>query len=112
MPDKDPCSVTGKPAAGLRPEKISIARLPVTGSDLFGREEDIAFLNDAWANPDVNVVTIVAWAGVGKSTLSTIGSGEWLLNIIVLLSWFLAGPSTGRAAVAALPLQMNFLMRL
>ena len=43
--------------------------MPVTGSDLFGREEDIAFLNDAWANPDVNVVTIVAWAGVGKSTL-------------------------------------------
>jgi serine/threonine protein kinase len=69
LPAKDPCSVPGKPAAGLRPEKISIARLPVTGSDLFGREEDIAFLNDAWANPDVNVVTIVAWAGVGKSTL-------------------------------------------
>ena len=43
--------------------------MPVTGSDLFGREEDIAFLDDAWANPDVNVVTIVAWAGVGKSTL-------------------------------------------
>ena len=43
--------------------------MPVTGSDLFGREEDITFLNDAWANPDVNVVTIVAWAGVGKSTL-------------------------------------------
>ena len=43
--------------------------MPVTGSDLFGREEDIAFLNDAWANPDVNVVTIVAWGGVGKSTL-------------------------------------------
>jgi NACHT domain len=43
--------------------------LPVTGSDVFGREEDIAFLDDAWANPQVNVVTIVAWAGVGKSTL-------------------------------------------
>jgi serine/threonine protein kinase/tetratricopeptide (TPR) repeat protein len=54
---------------GLRPEKISVARLPVTGSDLFGREEDIAFLDRAWANQDVNVVTIVAWAGVGKSTL-------------------------------------------
>ena len=50
-------------------EKISIARLPVTGSDVFGREQDIAFLNDAWANQKVNVVTIVAWAGVGKSTL-------------------------------------------
>jgi serine/threonine protein kinase/predicted ATPase len=55
--------------AGKRPENISIARLPVTGSDLFGREEDIAFLDSAWANSEVNVVTIVAWAGVGKSTL-------------------------------------------
>jgi hypothetical protein len=43
--------------------------LPVTGSDLFGREEDIAFLDDAWANRRTNVVTIVAWAGVRKSTL-------------------------------------------
>jgi predicted ATPase len=51
------------------PKKISVARLPVTGSDLFGREEDIAFLDDAWANQHVNVVTIVASAGVGKSTL-------------------------------------------
>jgi hypothetical protein len=51
------------------PEKISLARLPVTGSDVFGREGDVAFLDRAWANKDVNVVTIVAWAGVGKSTL-------------------------------------------
>ena len=51
------------------PEKISISRLPITGSDVFGREEDIAFLDRAWANKEVNVVTIVAWAGVGKSTL-------------------------------------------
>ena len=43
--------------------------MPVTGSDVFGREEDIAFLDRAWANRDVNIVTIVAWAGVGKSTL-------------------------------------------
>jgi hypothetical protein len=43
--------------------------LPVTGSDLFGREEDIGFLDDVWANQQVNVVTIVAWTGVGKSTL-------------------------------------------
>ena len=60
---------TRKPPARLGPKKISVARLPVTGSDVFGREEDIAFLDDAWANQDVNVVTIVAWAGVGKSTL-------------------------------------------
>src|SRR5271165_225643 len=53
----------------LGPNKISVGRLPVTGSDVFGREEDISFLDRAWANKDANVVTIVAWAGVGKSTL-------------------------------------------
>ena len=51
------------------PEKVSIARLPVTGSDMFGRDEDVDFLDRAWANGDVNVASIVAWAGVGKSTL-------------------------------------------
>jgi tetratricopeptide (TPR) repeat protein len=61
--------VTRKPPARLAPEKISVARLPVSGGDVFGREEDVAFLDRAWANKDVNVVTIVAWAGVGKSTV-------------------------------------------
>jgi len=60
---------TRKPPPRPPPKKISIARLPVTGSDLFGREEDVAFLDRAWAKRDVNVITIVAWAGVGKSTL-------------------------------------------
>jgi serine/threonine protein kinase/predicted ATPase len=60
---------TRKPSARLAPKKISVARLPVTGSDVFGREEDIAFLDRAWESKDVNVATIVAWAGVGKSTL-------------------------------------------
>jgi len=58
-----------KPPARLAPDKISLARLPVTGSEIFGREEDITFLDRAWAKKEVNVVTIVAWAGVGKSTL-------------------------------------------
>jgi predicted ATPase len=58
-----------RPLARLGPEEISVARLPVTGSQVFGREEGIAFLDEAWANRHVNVATIVAWAGVGKSTL-------------------------------------------
>jgi len=57
---------TRKPPGRLAPDKISLARLPVTGSEIFGREEDIAFLDRAWANKEVNIVTIVAWAGVGK----------------------------------------------
>jgi serine/threonine protein kinase len=39
------------------PEKVSIARLPVTGSDMFGRDEDVDFLDRAWANGDVNVAS-------------------------------------------------------
>jgi hypothetical protein len=78
MPAGDSYAVTRNPAPTLGPEKISIARLPVTGSDIFGREEDIAFLDDAWANQNVNVVTIVAWAGVGKSTLVN----HWLRGMV------------------------------
>jgi len=62
-------TVTRGSAAKLRPKRISVARLPVTGSDVFGREEDLAFLDAAAANPRVNIVSILAWAGVGKSTL-------------------------------------------
>ena len=68
IPSADSRASTRRPPA-LGPEKISVAGLPVTGCELFGREEDIAFLNDAWANKQVNIVTVVAWAGVGKSTL-------------------------------------------
>src|SRR5208282_4296694 len=48
----------------------------------------------------------------GSRRLSTIGSGGWLLNIIVLRSSFLAGPSTDRDVVGALRPQTNFLMLL
>ena len=68
-PPADSLVGTRRPPVRPGPKKVSIARLPITGSDVFGREEDIAFLDRAWANQDVNVVTIVAWAGVGKSTL-------------------------------------------
>jgi hypothetical protein len=69
MPSVDACVAIRGPARHLGPEKVSVAKLPITGSEVFGREEDIVFLNDAWENQQVNVVTIVAWAGVGKSTL-------------------------------------------
>ena len=70
---------TRKPPVRPGPRKVSIARLPITGSDVFGREELIAFLDRAWANRDVNVVTIVAWAGVGKSTLVN----HWLRRMAI-----------------------------
>jgi serine/threonine protein kinase/tetratricopeptide (TPR) repeat protein len=69
LPAAPSYQVPGKSQNSLGPEKVSVARLPVTGREVFGREEDIVFLDDAWINRQVNVVTIVAWAGVGKSTL-------------------------------------------
>jgi serine/threonine protein kinase/tetratricopeptide (TPR) repeat protein len=69
MPPSASGTFIRRPPARMGPERISVARLPITGSDMFGREEDIAFLDEAWANQYSNVVTIVAWAGVGKSTL-------------------------------------------
>ena len=48
---------------------VSVARLPVTGEHLFGREEELAALDAAWGDPNVNVISIVAPGGVGKSAL-------------------------------------------
>lgn len=73
----DSYAVVCPATARLGPKKISITRLPVTGSHFFGREADIVFLDEAWANQRVNLVTITAWAGVGKSTLVN----HWLVRM-------------------------------
>ena len=111
-PSSAPPVATRKPPERLAPDKISLARLPVTGSELFGREGDLTFLDRAWAKKEVNVVSIVAWAGVGKSTLVN----HWLRRMTAKhyrsAEPSLAGPFTGRAVVEVLPQQMNFLMPL
>ncbi len=50
-------------------DKISIARLPTSGPDLFGRAAELKLLDDAWENPNINIVTFIAWGGVGKTAL-------------------------------------------
>jgi TIR domain-containing protein/NACHT domain-containing protein len=96
---------TRKQLKRLGPEKISVARLPITGTDVFGREEDLAFLDAAWANPQVNVITIVAWAGVGKSTLVNHWLGrmaaEHYRSAEVVLGWsFYRQGSSGQSSSA------------
>ncbi len=58
-------------------DRVSIAKLPRTGKDLFGREEELELLTKAWHDPDVNVISLVAWGGVGKSALVN----SWLAEI-------------------------------
>src|SRR5580700_3250435 len=56
------------PAASSSGPDVHIGRLPSTGRDLFGREADLAWLDACW-DEGVRVVSIVAYGGMGKSSL-------------------------------------------
>ena len=49
--------------------KVAPSRLTHVTEVLFGREAELAKLDAAWADPNVRVVTFVAWGGVGKTSL-------------------------------------------
>jgi tetratricopeptide (TPR) repeat protein len=53
----------------ISPEKISLAKLPSTNPELFGREEELAILDAAWDDSRTKIVSLVAWGGVGKTAL-------------------------------------------
>lgn len=53
----------------LPQSRISISRLPTSGPDLFGRDAELQLLDEAWENPNINIITFVAWGGVGKTAL-------------------------------------------
>lgn len=59
------------PSRWPRPNEkdIETKRLPVTGSELFGRQRELKMLDEAWESGGPHVVSLVAWGGVGKSTL-------------------------------------------
>jgi tetratricopeptide (TPR) repeat protein len=57
--------------------KVSTAKLPSTDPTLFGRDDRLKQLDDTWNNPDINIVTLVAWGGVGKTALVN----KWLLQM-------------------------------
>lgn len=61
----------------LIPIKISTAKMPTTSPDVFGREKEIKMLDEAWEDTKTNIVTLVAFGGVGKTALVN----KWLNNI-------------------------------
>ncbi len=56
-------------STSLPPQRISLAKLPSTHPDLFGRERELGWLDEAWAGSGTNIVEFVAWGGVGKTAL-------------------------------------------
>jgi len=65
------------PTTSLGPDKIALAKLPSTSPDLFGRDDELAMLDKGWADPKTNVISFVAWGGVGKTALVN----KWLLQM-------------------------------
>ncbi|HEX4955089.1 MAG TPA: hypothetical protein VF017_16995 [Thermoanaerobaculia bacterium] len=60
--------------SGITPPRIAPSKLRHAAQHLFGREDDLARLDQAWADPKTNVLTLVAWGGVGKTALVS----EWV----------------------------------
>lgn len=86
----------------LRPDSISLGRLPITRPILFGRDEELADLNKAWDDTNANLIFLIAWGGVGKTALVN----NWLSTIQKLnflgakkvygYSFYSQGASTGK----------------
>ena len=57
-----------QPVTTLQP-LIASSRLPSSATLFLGRDTEMAMLDEAWSDSKTNVVTIVAFGGVGKSTL-------------------------------------------
>ena len=54
--------------------RIAPSRLRHGADHLFGREQELATLDQAWNDPAKHILTIVAWGGVGKTSLVV----EWM----------------------------------
>ena len=52
-----------------KPLAVDLTRLPTSGFDVVGRDKELQFLNEAFDGDRLNVVSLRAWGGVGKSTL-------------------------------------------
>jgi len=51
---------------------VDIKRLPTSGMDVVGRDDEFELLDDALEDGKLNVVSLRAWGGVGKSTPASV----------------------------------------
>ncbi len=49
--------------------RISLAKMPGTGADVFGREKELEILDKAWQDEHCHIVILQAWGGVGKTAI-------------------------------------------
>lgn len=51
------------------PDVVELSHLPSTTTELFGRESELIMLDEAWENPQTRIISLIAWGGVGKTSL-------------------------------------------
>ena len=111
--DKYPDTVISPPredkvqkVKGLALKVEGLSNLPAADERFFGREEVLARLDNAWntVTPEnkINIISVVAWGGVGKSALVS----RWLKEMGEahyhgaqrVFCWSFAGEEAGQAA--------------
>jgi tetratricopeptide (TPR) repeat protein len=58
-----------EPSETFSRERVFNRGLPITIPSLFGRQQEVAFLGQAWVSEQIRIVAIVAYGGTGKSAL-------------------------------------------
>lgn len=86
---KLPASFDGRDVIELRPgrgDRVKIAPARIlrhAPARLFGREKWLQALDAAWANPALNLYVLVAWGGVGKTSLVA----HWVAERFMKQGW-------------------------
>ncbi|MDJ0838755.1 MAG: toll/interleukin-1 receptor domain-containing protein, partial [Acidobacteriota bacterium] len=68
--------------ATKKPPRIQLSKMPITPDKLFGRDQQLTMLDNAWTDDDTAIQILVAWGGVGKTALAnrwitTMKQSQW-----------------------------------
>jgi hypothetical protein len=64
----------------IDPDRISTGHLPITGRDLFGRQAELTVLDQAWADPGTNVLSLGRGRQIGAGQPLAEGDGRSALS--------------------------------
>jgi len=90
-------------AAPKTPEiRTSIQKLPTADPHVFGRQAELDWLEQAWSNPDTNIIQIIAPGGAGKTALMTRWYRPHLADVTIFgWSFYSQGTREKREATSA-----------
>ncbi len=73
-----------RPKSRVKSRKLAPSKLTRHAArNFFGRDEELALLDRAWADSGTHVLSIIAWGGVGKTALVT----QWVATRLIARGW-------------------------